>query len=141
MRFNVTVRTDGIEALRRRISHVKEAPKEALRFMGEKAVRDTQRRITSSKTSPDGQPWQPWSMATQRQYAQSGRGGSLLYRTGALNNSIQYRLSEHTLTVYSNVGYAKYHQFGTSKMPARPFMGWVSEDINTLKQILVKGIV
>lgn len=140
MRFNVTVRADGVQELRRRISHVKDAPKEAMKQMGEKAVRDTQTRIRSTKVSPDGQPWQPWSMATQRQYARRGHGGSLLFHTGALNNSIQYRLSEHTLTVYSNVGYAKYLQFGTSKMPARPFMGWTQQDVNTLKQIL-KGLI
>ena len=138
MRFNVTIRTDGMQDLRRRISHVKSAPKEVMEIMGKKAVTDTQTRIRSTKTSPDGQPWAPWSMATIR--ANAGRGGSLLFRTGALHNSIKYRLSEHTLTVYSNTGYSSYLQNGTSKMPARPFLGWTENDINTIKRLLKERI-
>lgn len=140
MRFNVTVRADGVQELRRRISHVKDAPKEAMEIMGRRAVSDTQLRIRSSKTAPDGTPWAPWSMATQREYARRGHGGTLLFHTGALHNSIQYRLSEHTLTVYSNVGYAKHLQFGTNKMPARPFMGWTGNDLNTIKRLLKEHI-
>jgi phage virion morphogenesis protein len=134
MRFNVTARTDGIEAIRHRFRTIERAPQKVLEQMGKEAVTSAQNRIRNTKTSPDGQPWAPWSMATQR--ANRGKGGSLLFRTGALLNSIQYRVSDKTLTVYSNSGYGKYHQFGTPKMPARPFLGWNQQDINKVRDIL-----
>jgi len=134
MRFNITTRTDGLQSTRNRITTIQRAPQKTLEEVAKMGVDATKHRITQSKTGPDGQPWAPWSMATIR--ANRGKGGSLLFRTGALNNSIEYRISEKTLTIYSNVGYAKYLQFGTPKMPARPFLGWSQADINKIKKIL-----
>lgn len=134
MKFNVTTRTDGIQNVRRRCEVIARAPEETLRRVAEEEVQKVQNRIRNTKTDPEGQPWAPWSMATIR--ANRNKGGSLLFRTGALLNSIQFRISEKTLTIYSNAGYAKYLQFGTPKMPARPFLGWSQADINRIKQIL-----
>lgn len=138
MQFNVTVRTDGLQHTRNRIKMIQNAPKEALNEIGESVVAKAQQRIRSTKTAPDGTPWAPWSMATIR--ANQNKGGSLLYRTGALLDSIQYRVSDKTITVYSNVGYARFLQFGTPKMPARPFLGWTQEDINKVKQIIGEAL-
>ena len=134
MKFNITTRTDGLQNVRKRAEVIARAPEETLRRVAEEEVRAVQNRIRNSKTDPEGQPWAPWSMATIR--ANARRGGSLLFRTGALHDSIQYRISEKTLTIYSNVGYARYLQFGTPKMPARPFLGWSRDNINRIKQIL-----
>lgn len=134
MKFNITTRTDGIQNVRKRVEVIKRAPEETLRRVAEEEKQAVQNRIRNTKTDPEGQPWAPWSMATIR--ANAGRGGSLLFRTGALLDSIQYRISEKTLTIYSNVGYSKYLQFGTPKMPARPFLGWSRDNINRIKQIL-----
>lgn len=140
MKFNITTRTDGLQNVRHRVEVMKRAPDETLKQLAEEQVAVVQNRIRNTKTDPDGQPWAPWSMATIRAYSRSGRGGSLLFRTGALLDSIQYRISEKTLTIFSNVGYAKYLQFGTPKMPARRFLGWNQESINRVKEILKEKI-
>lgn len=138
IKFNVTTRTDGIQNARKRFDVIMRAPEQVIKQVALDEVKATQNRIRNSKTDPEGQPWAPWSMATIR--ANKNRGGSLLFRTGALLNSIEYRISEKTLTIYSNVGYAKYLQFGTPKMPARPFLGWSRESINKIKKILQDAV-
>ena len=138
MKFNITTRTDGLQNVRRRCEVIARAPELVLQQVAAEEVKATQNRIRNSKTDPDGQPWAPWSMATIR--ANKNKGGSLLFRTGALHDSIQFRISEKTLTIYSNVGYAKYLQFGTPKMPARPFLGWSRENINRIKKILQDAV-
>lgn len=138
IKFNVTTRTDGIQNVRKRFDVIMRAPEQVIKQVALDEVKATQNRIRNSKTDPEGQPWAPWSMATIR--ANKNRGGSLLFRTGTLLNSIEYRISEKTLTIYSNVGYAKYLQFGTPKMPARPFLGWSRESINKIKKILQDAV-
>lgn len=49
-------------------------------------------------------------------------GHVLLYRTGALSQSLRPVASGDTFGVASDRPYAVFHQFGTSKMPARPFV-------------------
>lgn len=138
IKFNVTTRTDGIQNVRKRCTVIQRAPEKVIQQVALEEVRATQNRIRNSKTDPNGRPWAPWSMATIK--ANAGKGGSLLFRSGALLNSIEYRISEKTLTIYSNVGYAKYLQFGTPKMPARPFLGWSRESINKIKKILQDAV-
>lgn len=58
-------------------------------------------------------PWTP---------RKSGGKHPLLIRSGDLRQSIKSRLSgSDTVVVCTKVKYAAYHQFGTKKMPARPF--------------------
>ena len=96
-----------------------------LEEIGKEEVQITQERIRSSKTGPNGQAWAPWSMATLRQRTREGSvSKGLLYRTGALLTSIAYKVEKGALLVYTNIPYAKHLQFGTPKMPARPFIGW-----------------
>lgn len=48
-----------------------------------------------------------------------------LYETGALQRSIEHNVdaSGKEAAVGTDLDYAKYLEFGTSKMPARPFLG------------------
>lgn len=47
-----------------------------------------------------------------------------LVDTGRLKNSISYIVTagEHTVYIGTNVEYAKYHELGTSRLPARHFL-------------------
>lgn len=109
-----------------------------LQKIGEEEVRLTQERIRSSKTGPDGKPWAPWSMATLKQRHRAGDASKgLLYRTGALLTSIKFKVEDGKLTVYSDSTYGKYLQFGTPKMPARPFIGFGAR-INSIVERLTK---
>lgn len=111
-----------IEAKRKQLQAARST---VLEEIGKEEVAITQERIRSSKTGPDGKSWAPWSMATLRQRTRQGSAGrGLLYRTGALLTSIAYKIEKGALIVYTNIPYAKYLQFGTPKMPSRPFIGW-----------------
>jgi HK97 gp10 family phage protein len=46
-----------------------------------------------------------------------------LYETGELQNSIQHNVDDHEAYVGTDVEYAKYQEYGTSRIPARPFLG------------------
>lgn len=137
MKLNVTVRTDGQRILRHRFEAIQRAPMVVMQKVGEQEVRNVQERIRSGKTTPDGQPWTPWAMSTLRSRMRDGSAGQgLLYRTGSLLNSIQMRISNKTLTIFSNLNYARFIQEGTMKMPARQFLGWSQQQLNNIKNIM-----
>ena len=141
MKFNVTTRVDGMQAVRHRFNQIEKAPDAVIKKVAVEEVAATQERIRNSKTDPEGRPWTPWSMATMRQRQKEGNAGQgLLYRTGSLLNSIQYRISNKTLTIFSNVGHGKFHQFGTSKMDARPFLGWSRTSINRIRDLFKENV-
>ncbi len=70
--------------------------------------------------------WAPFSARTL--YAKAHRkhkktfNPTLLQDTGFLKNSIYPKSGKDYAYVSTNVPYAKFHQFGTKKIPARPFL-------------------
>lgn len=67
-----------------------------------------------------------------------GRG--TLERTGKMRRS--YIAQAHTMSVdvINTIDYAKYHHFGTSRMPKRVLVGVGGRIMNTVADILVTGI-
>lgn len=91
-------------------------------------VKAIQHRITTSKESPSGKAWAPWSYATIKARQKDGTiARGKLYHYGKLLKSFRTKVSNKMIEIGTNVRYAKYLQFGTNKMPARPFMGWNKE--------------
>lgn len=77
-------------------------------------------RIAEEKTAPSGEAWAPWAAS----YAATRRKGSgLLVDTGRLLGSIAHQVFGLTAVVGTNVPYGEWLQSGTSKMPARPYIG------------------
>lgn len=74
---------------------------ELMDTLGRTVQLQTRRRITSEKTAPDGTQWPP-----------TWRGGSTLYLTGALAQSIDYISSQTEVHVGSPLVYARIHQLG-----------------------------
>lgn len=133
MQVKVTLKsanlTNVVEQKRKQIEIMRTSE---LKKIGEEEVKLTQQRIRDSKTGPDGKPWQPWSISTLRQRQRAGNAHlGLLYRTGALLNSIKMKIENGALHIYTDKEYGKYLQFGTPKMPARPFIGW-GDRINSI---------
>lgn len=61
-------------------------------------------------------PWAP------RKHSKRDDGHALLRRSTDMFRSIDYFVQEpDTVVIGTKVDYAKYHQFGTKNMPARPF--------------------
>ena len=83
----------------------------------------TRDRLATGKTAPDGTPWARLAPKTLQR-----KGGDILIDTGQLHQSIAYDVAGDTLFVGTSKAYGAYHQFGTSKMPARPFLGLSAQD-------------
>lgn len=84
-------------------------------------------RHFEEEEGPDGK-WERWQFRGRRiNYRPYGRGGNkMLQDTGRLRNSFMWDLLPDEIRVFTEVEYASYHQFGTSKMVARPFL-WFEE--------------
>lgn len=77
-------------------------------------------------------PWPPLAASTKKGIGAAAAkakaaekavaGHVLLYRTGALSQSLRPVASGDTFGVASDRPYAVFHQYGTKKMPARPFV-------------------
>jgi len=81
---------------------------------------------------PDG-PWEP----TQR-------GGAILVATGRLRGSIGHVVSTDQVAIGTNVFYGKFHQYGTSRMVKRAFLGLTDADKTQLETIIsdyVNGVI
>ena len=135
------------EALKLRVGKVKQS-QGALRKVGEEEIREAQKRIKTSKMTPDGTPWTPWAQSTREARIKDGDAGlGLLYRSGNLHNSFQLEINTKQVIVKNVAPYAAYLQEGTANMPARPYFGWSDkskQNIQTifgdfLNKVVVKG--
>jgi len=74
--------------------------------LGVLVTSQTQRRIRSEKTSPDGAAWKA-----------NSEGTSILFRSGALDDSIHHEVGGREVEVGSNLIYAGIHQHGGDIVP------------------------
>lgn len=87
-----------------------------------------ERRVATEKTDPDGNSWEELS-----DYTLARKRGSMLVETGRLLGSFVSEQSGLIVTEDNQAApYATYHQTGTRKMPARPFMGIGKEGIDEI---------
>lgn len=70
-------------------------------------------------------------------------GDTPLLDTGALQASISHMVEDsHHASVGTNVEYAKYQEFGTSKIPPRPFLGGaLATDGDKIPEIIHAALV
>jgi phage gpG-like protein len=93
--------------------------------VGQSEVNQAKFRIRTSKTDPNGRPWQRWAPATVKSRARRGtltRG--LLYDTGRLYNSFTVSSNNQRVTIKNTTEYSGYLQRGTLRMPRREFLGF-----------------
>lgn len=95
-----------------------------------------------NETSPDGIHWKALEPATIKKR----RNGSnkILQDTGKLLGSIAYSATNSHAEVTTDTEYAPHHQFGTSKMVARPFFpsqtlpqDWENDVMDVLNSYLI----
>lgn len=93
--------------------------------LGKREKERTKKRIRLGKVTPEGFNWVPWAPATAIQRARKGNiSTGLLFDTGEMYRSIDYRTENNTFSVGTNVDYAEYQQYGTEHIPAREFLGF-----------------
>lgn len=76
---------------------------------------------------PETGPFPAWAELAESTKDERARLGysedEPLLREGDLRDSIEHEVSELEAVIGTNSDIAEYHEFGTSKMPPRPFMG------------------
>jgi phage virion morphogenesis protein len=118
-------------------------PTPALEEIGQGLQKSTKERISTTKVSPDGRPFAPWSFRTMLAREKEGTSANgILFRQGRLHDSIQYQVVGKQVQVGSDESakYARFLQFGTPKMPARTFIGFSAQDIEMIRGVLKKHI-
>lgn len=97
-----------------------------------------------------GRPkWTPLAISTIRK--RGWQNGPILYRSGTLYDAAtspeSWTVTEEFVAltdISSRVSYAAFHQFGTKKMPARPYVEYQPqdvEDITSMFEAWVGGII
>jgi phage virion morphogenesis protein len=96
-----------------------------LEGLGAEVESQTRRRIGQERTSPDGDPWVPWS----ERYARTRHAGqNLLQGEGDLLDSIAYQVGANEVEIGSPLIYAGVHQEGWEDIPAREHLGLSPEN-------------
>lgn len=126
-----------VDSLSRKIAN----PREYLDLVGQALLEEAHNRIQKKKKGPDGTPWAPWASSTAKARRRSGTASTgLLLNSGALDQSLGYKVSGPKVSVSTTSPYARYLQNGTSRMPARPFIGLGKVEERAIESIWKKWI-
>lgn len=90
-------------------------------------------------TESDGtNAWHGLAPSTVADRVRKGYGGEhpILQRTGELMSTIDITAGSDAVTIAPQAEYAVYHQEGTSKMPARPFIAFTDAE----EEMILKAI-
>lgn len=71
--------------------------------------------------------WPPLKEKYLRWKLKKGFSEKVLHRTTTLRQSFNSKVNDYSAIIGTPVKYAIYHEYGTKKMPARPFMKPVAE--------------
>lgn len=109
---------------------------EPLEESGQTTVQRTRERITKEIT-PSGDSFVELAESTLRQK----QGEGILKETNALVNSVESLVNGNSCEIYpSGIAYDYVHQFGTSKVPRREYMGFGDEDADKIEELFANWI-
>lgn len=144
--LDIRVESPGLAALEARLRTLAGTLSDTgllLEALGAEIESQTRRRISEEKTSPIGEPWEPW----KERYARTRHGGhSLLQGEGSLLDSIESAVRGDVAEIGTNLIYGPIQQFGgTPDMPpgpreveARPYLGTSPDNLKDLEGILTR---
>lgn len=118
----------AVAAISRKMRHIPTFT----RALGPLLKAQTQRRINSEKTSPEGGPWKPWSVG----YAKTRIPGkhSLLIDTKAMVSRIKWNAYANNVEAGSAQPYAGYVN------AIRPFVGLSESNASEIEQLAISII-
>lgn len=93
-----------------------------------------------SEQSPDGKKWEDLDPVYKKSRFAKGYDGKMLHRTGQLIDSLNIDYGDDFAAVGVSESYGIYHQLGTKKMSARPFLGVSEDGVDEIKDILKNAI-
>lgn len=93
-----------------------------------------------TEQSPDGKKWEDLDPVYKKSRFAKGYDGKMLHRTGQLIDSLNIDYGDDFAAVGVSESYSIYHQLGTKKMSARPFLGVSEDGVEEIKDILKNAI-
>jgi phage virion morphogenesis protein len=127
----ITITVTGFERAQAQILHYARFDKHRLLTVLGNLLRTQTIRHFQYQAGPAG-PFAPWRPST----AARRSGGMILSDTGRLRGSISALVGMDQVEAGTNVQYGKYHQKGTRKMVARPFMGLTQQDEQEIHRVI-----
>lgn len=125
-----------IERLQSRIERLGKFNRtDLLNAIGAEVESQTRRRLSTEKTSPDGEAWQELTDDYAAKKSAVSSGGLLEFKADLIE-STQYLLMSDAVIVGSNKPYARRHNLGDEHMPQRQFLGLSNDNINDLSNLL-----
>lgn len=97
-------------------------------------------RAFDEESSPEGKSWAALDPQYRAWRDKQGYDGKKLQMRGDLVNSLNIDYGDNFAMIGAAEPYGQYHQAGTSKMQARPFLGIGNEGIEEIKHILHKAL-
>lgn len=89
-----------------------------------------------NEKSPEGESWAKLNPDYKKRRYDKGYTGNILQVTGDLVKSLNIDYGDNFAVIGAGEPYGQYHQLGTSKMPARPFLGLSHDGVEEIKAIL-----
>ena len=127
----ITFEMQGFDGATLRVSRLAQIePDQLLTVLGNQ-VRSQTLRHFEQESGPAGK-WAGLRPSTVRQ--KRGGQGQILSDTGRLRGSISAVIGPAEVEIGTNVFYGKFHQHGTRKMVARPFLGLTDGDRDALER-------
>ena len=97
----------------------------------ESLLNESYQKNYPSKGATLNQPWPP----RKRSYP-----WPILVKSGRMKGAYTSKITSKDLTIQNQSPYAKYHQFGTTKLPVRSIIGITPKLLNEIKKIIQKYI-
>lgn len=122
-KLSARVQSDTLTPDLRRALRAAKNPGPALRAAGTAVVQMTKRAFNEEALRPEA--WAPLKAATLAQKRRAGKSTALLKRDGVLWRSPRIISADGSrVIVGTDRFYARFHQLGTKRIPARPFFPW-----------------
>lgn len=103
-------------------------------------LREDAEEAFETEQSPDGKKWEDLDPVYKKSRFAKGYDGKMLHRTGQLIDSLNIDYGDDFAAVGVSESYGVYHQLGTKKMSARPFLGVSEDGVDEIKDILKNAI-
>lgn len=99
-------------------------------------LRQEAEKAFDQEKTPEGESWEALNEDYKKSRHAAGHTGKMLQVTGDLVTSLNIDYGDSFAVIGASEPYGQYHQMGTEKMPARPFLGLGKDGIDEIKAIL-----
>ena len=143
--MKINIKAKGLSALSQSLQHKSDALADLTpywRLVGMYVQKQTIKERFDKEQAPNGEKWKPLSPARIKQRRKKHKTGrmKILQDNGELRRSIHYEAGQGGVRIGSVLKYARTHQFGRGKIPARPFLSVTQNERKHIRQMLTAYI-